>query len=366
MKRSVYTAPVVATLFASLAAGPLAGSALAQVVNPLQAAKDALNKAKTQLQAQTASTPSATPTSGQPASQPAAQGLPQGPQAASGSQQAVPGALSSNLLTPAPPGGLDPSKLPDLLGLHIGEPTDRAVAEIQKLYPVIRNDHGTVIWGKLTPYTTKYAFTNDPPYISAEAVAKPNTAGCSPINCQAQDVLNAVFSGPPGRRLVQLKRSLTWDMEKVPTTDTLRNALIQKYGQNFIENSALTLTWLFDETGAPMPPLDKAVAATGCQGIVSSQGGGAAPVRSYLVGMPSRTQQDLDRIVKVRCGMQVQVVAWIGGTRGGTANSLDVTIREIAADLRDAFAAENYLRQAANAEGNKQLNSAQQQAAPKF
>ena len=39
---------------------------------------------------------------------------------------------------------------------------------------------------------------------------------------------------------------------------------------------------------------------------------------------------------------------------------------EVAFDLRDAFAAENYIRQAKNAKGNQQLKDAQQQAAPKF
>jgi len=39
---------------------------------------------------------------------------------------------------------------------------------------------------------------------------------------------------------------------------------------------------------------------------------------------------------------------------------------ELAADLRDAFAAENLMRQAKYAQGNQQLQNAQQQSAPKF
>ena len=64
--------------------------------------------------------------------------------------------------------------------------------------------------------------------------------------------------------------------------------------------------------------------------------------------------------------MQIQVVAWINGTPGGTANTLLVTISEIAADLRAAFAAENYIRQERNAQSNQQLKNAQQQATPTF
>src|ERR1700722_5569075 len=248
MKRSVYSPLIFALLLALLAAGPFAGSAFAQFQNPIQAAKDAYNKAKAQ-QGQT-------PTTGQTASQQTAPGS----QPASGNQLAVPGAFSSSLLTPAPAGGLDPSKLPDLLGIHIGEPTDQAVAEIQKLYPIIRNDHGTVLWGLPSVPYNKYPFPNAPPYVASVAVAKPNTAGCSPTTCQAQDRIDAVFSGPPEKRVVQLKRNLTWDMGKAPTSETLKNALIQKYGPNFIENSPLPLVWLFDETGKPMPPLAKSVA----------------------------------------------------------------------------------------------------------
>jgi hypothetical protein len=363
MKRSVCSPRVVALLFACLAAGSFAGSAFAQVANPLQAAKDAFNKAKAQLQAQT-------PTPGQPASQQTVPGSPpaSGSAPASGNQLAVPGAFTSSLLTPAPPGGLDPSKLPDLLGIHIGEPTDQAVAEIQKLYPVIRNDHGNVLWGLPSVPYNKYPFPNAPPYVASVAVAKPNTAGCSPTTCQAQDRIDAVFSGPPEKRVVQLKRNLTWDMGKAPTSETLKSALIQKYGPNFLENSALTLVWLFDETGKPMPPLAKSVAFNGCQSIVSNGGGVSGGLPSYLgVAVPQKEpQQDLDRIVKVRCGMQIQVLAWINGTPGGTASSLLVTVSEIAGDMRAAFAAENYIWQLKSAQSNQQLKNAQQQAAPTF
>src|SRR5208337_4254643 len=101
-------------------------------------------------------------------------------------------------------------------------------------------------------------------------------------------------------------------------------------------------------------PLTRLVALTGCQGIVSNQNG-VAGLPSYLgIAVPQKeAQQDLDRIVKVRCGMQVQVVAWINGTPGGTANSLQVTVNEIAADLRNGFTAENYIWQQRNAQSNQ-------------
>ncbi len=291
------------------------------------------------------------------------------PQPASGSQLAVPGTFTSSLLTPAPPGGLDPSKLPDLLGVHIGEPADQAVAEIQKLYPIVRDDRGTPRWGLLIVPTTAYPFQNAPRYVATVYAVKPNVpAGCSSTTCNGEDRFDAIFSGPPNKSVAQLKRNMTWVGSFTPTSDTLKTALIQKYGQNFVEGPPLTFTWLFDETGKPMPPLTRLVALSGCQSIVSNQNGVGGGLPSYLgIGNPQNEhQQDLDRIVKVRCGMQVQVVAAIGGTAAGTANSLTVTINEIAADLRAGFAAENYIWQQRNAQSSQQLKNAQQQAAPTF
>jgi hypothetical protein len=369
MKRSVHSSAVVVLLFAFLAGGPLASSCFAQAVDPVQAAKDAFNKAKAQLQGHTAATQPASQqaTSG---SQPAPGAQPPGTQPA-GTRLAVNSALSSSLLTPAPAGGLAPAVLPDLLGVHVGEPPEQAIAELQKLYPVVRGPGGAVLSAISSTPANHYPFSNAPLYFSAVYNTRLNAApGCSTNSCQGEDRIDAIFSGPPEKMLVQLRRSLSWAIGKEPTSVTLKNALIEKYGQNFVEGPGLTLTWLFDETGKPMPPLAKAVAFTGCQGIISNQAGVGGGLPSYL-GIPQQPQQpvpqqDLDRIVKVRCGMQVQVVASINGTAGGTANALGVVISEIAADLRAAFAAENYIRQERSAHSNQQLKNAEQQAAPSF
>jgi hypothetical protein len=363
MKRSVCSSPIIALLFVFLAGGPFASSSLAQIANPIQAAKDAFNKAKAQLQGQSAGTQSASQQAtlgSQPAPGTQAPGTQTAATQTAATRLAVNGALSSSLLTPAPVGGLAPSALPDLLGVHIGEPTDQAIGELQKLYPPVRQPGGAVVSAISSTPANHYPFPNAPLYFSAVYNTRPNAGA-------GEDRIDAIFSGPPEKMLVQLKRSLTWAMGTAPTSDTLKSALIQKYGQNFVEGPVLTFTWLFDETGKPMPPLAKAVAFTGCQGIISNQAGVGGGLPSYI-GIVQQTvpQQELDRIVKVRCGMQVQVVAWINGTPGGTANALLVTISEIAADMRAAFAAENYIRQEKNAQSNQQLKNAQQQAAPSF
>jgi hypothetical protein len=155
-------------------------------------------------------------------------------------------------------------------------------------------------------------------------------------------------------------------MQKQPTMATLRTALIQKYGQTFDENNGGTMIWLFDEEGRPMPPQSKA-AAMNCGGLLAFGGGTAVRLPDYLYRSPPPqvvTQQD--RFAKPSCGRKVFVQAQIFGQTGGAASSLTVTIREYAADLRDAFAAENLMRQAKYAQGNQQLKNAQQQGAPAF
>jgi hypothetical protein len=170
--------------------------------------------------------------------------------------------------------------------------------------------------------------------------------------------------------VVESVRGLTWGAGKQPTIDTLRTALIQKYGQTFSENpgGGLMMVWLFDEGGQPMPPQSR-LAAMNCGGLLAFGGGTSAKLPDYLYRAPLPqvvTQQDLDRFARVSCGRQIFVQAQVFGQTGGAANSMTITIREYAADLRDAFAAENMIRQAKYAQGNQQLQNAQQQSAPKF
>lgn len=302
---------------------------------------------------------SATASSAAPAAQPA-------PAVPADANEPIPATAvySSSLIPPAPASGIDPSRLPDLVGIHIAEPTDEVVAQIRKLYPPKRPSD-------LSIRTQGYAYVNDPFYTSSIAAGKPNLDGCTPTDCQAQDIINALFSGPPDQRVVELVRSLGWAIEKQPTMATVRAALIQKYGSTFEESNGggLMMTWLFDEEGNPMPPLSKAAAINCGGGLMAFGGGTAVRLPDYLYrGPPPQvvTQLDLDRFTKPACGRKIWVQAQMFGQSGGTVNSMQVTLRDYAADLRDAFAAENVIRQAKYAQGNQQLKNAQQQTAPTF
>ena len=283
-------------------------------------------------------------------------------------------------LPPAPSGGLDSSKLPDILGVHIGTQTDKVIAQLNSLYPFVRHGTGAVESGSMGNGYIKYAATNDPPYVSSTGFFKPNTAGCSPNGCQANDTMGAIFSGPPEKVAVKLVRSVTYDADKQTTSDNMKAALVQKYGPNFTEYPPLTLNWAFDEQGNALPAPPKPVS---CRGIISQQG---YPGTSAVPGGPSTPynpqvlasyvgllynpgapplQQQLTPIMRGRCSF-VLVTAQIIGQPAGPANGLTVTIQELPEDLRDAFNAEAYLQQAANAQSNQQLKNAQQQAAPQF
>ena len=275
----------------------------------------------------------------------------------------------SALIPPAPPGGLDPTRLPDILGVHIGTPTDQVVKQLNAIYPTVRDRDGLVS-GHDGFSSAKYAPASDKPYIASTMYIRPFPEGCAGAGmCQVHDEFRVIFSGPPEPRAAKLYRSISYEGGKQPPAETLRNAAIQKYGPSFTEYPPLTLTWAFDEQGKPLPPLPKSSSQCGV-GEVSPQGFTAPnpQVVTSTIGVSSVmvNQRDIDRIVSARCVMGVVVKAQIDGSSSGLASGMEITIMELAQDLRNAFAAENYLRQAAKENANQQLKKSQQQAAPTF
>jgi len=142
---------LVAPTFAACIVAP----ANAQFQNPIQAAKDAYKKAKQQ-QAGSTTTPPANAPAAAPASAPAAApantaSQPGSPQpanapAASGASTSAPQGAGAVWTPPtsdtsttgkvaAPVGPLDPSKLPDIGGLHIGATSAEINPVLQKIHP---------------------------------------------------------------------------------------------------------------------------------------------------------------------------------------------------------------------------------------
>jgi len=272
---------------------------------------------------------------------------------------------------PQPPaGGLDPSKLPDIVGVHIGTPTDQAIKQLDSLYPVVRDNHGTQQYGQFQPPAmTRYAATNDPPYRSGGLWTRTTEApgACGGGGCG--DRFDALFSGPPDQRLVRMTRTVGYPPNKQATVDTVKNALAQKYGPNFTEFPQMVLVWAFDEQGNALKLSKNEAQCARGEGPLS-QGGNNPPyaLQSYLglyVPTPQQ-QQQLTNLLRSKCVKGVIVQAQIGGNSSGIVGGMTVMITEVAADLRNAFAAELYLQQAANAQADQQRVKDQQTPAPKF
>jgi hypothetical protein len=321
-----------------------------------------------------ASAPAADASANAPAPGAAPGGVAAAPVAANSAQPSAPQsgsvaqvvASAQSQLPQAPAGGLDPSKLPDIVGVRIGTPTNKIIAQLDSLYPLNPHDPGS--HGKSY---IKYAPTSDPPYVSSLFYQRPFPEGCSPGG-QCSDVMRVILSGPPEARAVRLERDLSYESGHQPTSDTLKTALIQKYGPNFTQFPVMTLVWAFDEQGKPLTLSKNDAQCARGESPISQQG--FPPTTNYMMtsylGLytptPQQQQYQIANMLRSKCVKGVVVKAEIAGPPGGLASQLIVTITEIAADLRDAFAAELYLQKAANAQANQQLKNDQQQAAPKF
>jgi len=277
---------------------------------------------------------------------------------------------------PQPPaGGLDPSKLPDIVGIHIGTPTDQAIKQLDTVYPVVRDNRGMQQYGQYETHAmVKYGATNDPPYRSSGQWNRATAvlAECGGGGCG--DRLDAIFSGPPDQRLVRMTRMTGYAPSKQPTVDTVKNALAQKYGPNFTEfgqGPQMTLVWAFDEQGNGLA-LSKKDAECAKNEATRSPGGSFPPyvLQGSILGLyvptAQQQQQQLTSMLRSLCVKGVIVQAQVFGSNNGTVVQMTVTITEVAADLRNAFAVELYLQQAANAQADQQRIKDQQTPAPKF
>ncbi len=345
--------------------------------NPFQSVLNGLNKMKQQLQqgaTQPASQQTAQPTAAQPS--PAQSAAPAVPTAGAGQSNSVPPGSLEEMLTTAqaqlpalPAGGLDPSVLPDVLGVHIGTPTTQAVEQLNALYPTVHS--GGAPWGTGLSHI-QYAPTKDPPYTSSLSGLRPNNDGCGPTDCQASDAIFAVFSGPPDTRMVSIQRTLSYSSQRQVPSDTFRDSLVQKYGPHFAQFPLNVMVWAFDEQGKPLTLSQNDATCAKGEGLISQQGYG--PPNPYLMTsylgistpVPQLQQQTITRVLRMKCVRGIVVTADISGRPGGMAQQLQVTITEVAVDLRDAFAAEIYLQQSANAQAKQQVQNAQQQSGPKF
>jgi hypothetical protein len=237
--------------------GGVASPVYAQTPNPFQSLKDAVTKAVKQLpnqpQAQT----------GQPVSAAAVSpGAPQAPIAAANG--AAPWTPPADEQAPAFAGPVDPSKLPDIAGVHIGIPKEDVAALIHKTFPeaavqpIGRIEQGYGVWIAISakmPASEKIYFENVLP--------------------------------PAKGQLYYINRYSTF-AEPMSQKNYL-DAAHKKYGPETavrVGNGFRTLWWLSDEQGHPVKPAEakgEFQSPYGCDVNVNTGGSGFSAVVSQYV-----------------------------------------------------------------------------------
>jgi hypothetical protein len=238
------------------ATGLVAAAAFAQVQNPIQAAKDAYNKARQQQQQQQ-----------KPQTQPQAAA----PPANSPSQRAAQGAtsapitvddLNQSAAAPSVPVTLDPKALPDVVGVHLGMPLRVAYAALQEAYPKL----------KITLNQSRMP-TIDKPVINSFLTSTSEIGG--------NDITVGVLL-PPNQQIVwTVTRSANAGTGTPMNRGSLLASLRQKYGKETYNNldasgkragkdaDITDMYWMYNEHGGRIPVPDPSFGQVGsdCMGV---------------------------------------------------------------------------------------------------
>ncbi len=260
----------------------------------------------------------------------------------------------------APAAGLDWSKLPDAVGIHLGMPAEQAAAMMKSQFPASTYTQ--------TATGSKFMNTSDKAWITS--MTSMLISGCP--GCQEEIVVR--FSIPPNpQQVIAIQRSLVFGTGKQPLIDPTLAGLRQKYGpESFksVPDPVQSLVWLYDEQGQHLPA-PTVNFGQGCAGsLVGPPPGGDGLKNPNSVGfvLPNNpmTPSVIATIMRDPCRSNVHVRAQVSPT--GPGNSLvhivDIQMSENALDTRDVIAAQQYLDGAAAAKKQQELKNAQKQAAP--
>jgi hypothetical protein len=259
----------------------------------------------------------------------------------------------------APAGGIDSSKMPDVAGIHLGMAPQAVFAIMKPLFP---DNHPRGL-GLSLGYA-KFGHAPDTPWLQT-LVGDADACG----NNECADIVSVVFNGPPNKQgAIGLERSVNFQEGKRPTPDTLKAALLQKYGPNpFVVNNPAIMGWAYDEQGQPIvPPNGKALVQ--CAGtLTSGAGGGPSPTNAALeyglTGTRPMTQADVTDLMRNPCRVGVYVLVSMN-VSAQVVNGFSIKISENSEATRDAIAQQKYLDSVAAGQQQQQLNKAKQQAVP--
>jgi hypothetical protein len=247
---------------------------------------------------------------------------------------------------------IDPSKLPDVEGVHLGMSVQQAMNLMTGLFP----------GACLQPRTAKFANAPDKPWI-----ARIEVQGTQTCTAQYSDQLAVMLSMPPNpQQVVSLERAILFQQGKQPTLDSLVASLRQKYGQEVATTKPPRMGWLFDEQGRQLAPTKTYLPDCAGQMVGTSSGSDDMKNPTSLggvVGTPPAALmvQPCRSHVYIRAEMLTYPVQGVS-----VVSQLHMFVSENDLDTRDAIASQQYLDGIAAAQKQQQIKHDQGIAAPKL
>jgi hypothetical protein len=243
---------------------------------------------------------------------------------------------------PAPAGGLNFSKLPDVVGIHLGMPVQQAVAVVKSKWPT---DHVKVFYAKFA--------TSSGSWISRVSASKPGT-GNNMGN--SVDDITVFFSAPPNPQVV-VQISRTSFMIPPTARGNLVAALRQKYGHEMKPPLSFdNMAWEFDEQGQPVPMPMSYICTSFNQPPQGQEASSGQPAELMLT--PPYTQPidtQITRLVNM-CKDAITITTMVNPNQDPNQliSTSTVVMIDHAEDLRDFIATSRYAEAAAAAAADKQ------------
>jgi hypothetical protein len=239
-----------------------------------------------------------------------------------------------------PSGGLDPSKLPDIEGIHLGMSVQGATGIIETLFPP----------SQLFVTFAKFQDVPDTSWVSS-IHKKCQTKTKLACNGPYSDEVTVWFSTPPNKQVVvAVERDLEYNQGKRPTIDTVTAALRQKYGQEFPQdyapNGTPGMSWVFDEQGKLISPSTTNL-QPGCAGSIAEppageSGPSGTVVIPFIVPDHPVTPKVVSELMVNPCRSHIYVLATLSA-QNGIVRTMYLKLSENAEDARDAIAGQEYL-----------------------
>ena len=255
----------------------------------------------------------------------------------------------------APAGGLNPAKLPDVVGIHLGMNVSQALAIVKAKYPAAN-----------TLFYTKFKDTRDAPWIS-RVNGKLSGTGVNAANIV--DEVTVFFSAPPNPQVVvRVERAV----QIIPPTTigNLEASLFQKYGPTLVQKSIrANLSWEFDEEGRATPAPGSYICGSFAQPAAAMMGGPAqAAELQYGASFSPPVDTQISKMVAA-CPDKITIVTLLDPNPTNPnqlVSTLTVSLIDHAEDLRDFLATSKYGESATAAAANAAQRALEKNAAPKL